>query len=70
MRGRIVHVPRPDLSQQPDHACRKPWLWMHPRWPLGTVWECDCGRRWTVAANTRDDGRWWRRCLADEYDGD
>lgn len=64
MRGKILFVP-PRRTEQ--HTCQWPMLWFWRRWPVGTVWECDCGKQYVLDTHAHT-GRWiWRELPVSEY---
>lgn len=50
MKGKIVH-----LVSKP-HFCPTPFFMR--KWWKGTVWECDCGKRWEVRFDIMGDKYW------------
>jgi hypothetical protein len=63
--GRIVHRP---------HVHSRPPLFYNVLNPIGTVWACDCGRRWTLVRDGSGRATWTdipqrplALRLADEY---
>lgn len=48
--GKIIRMGKGDMpSASEPHECDKPKDAQYlPMYPIGTIWQCDCGNRWVV----------------------